>query len=166
MESESLGNRDIDSRPGRDMDPKEQLRLGSQAAARALQHVVSPWWAYGLTAVYWGVTFAVVFATKAFWAIPLAVVAGASLVMWLTTRATGVRVSDRMQLSAIRGSTAGWLLAAMGVFFLLLMLGTFGTDFYGLAWAQWVAGALVGPVWAFAEWRIDVGVRKTLLEGA
>ncbi|MCT1396572.1 hypothetical protein M4D51_12640 [Microbacterium sp. p3-SID338] len=166
MERESLGNGDHDDRQGRDIDPNALLLLGTRAASRALQHVVSPWWVYVLTAVIWGAAFSVVFATKAFWVIALALAAIAPVVTWLKTRVTGVKISDRMQLSAVRGSTVGWLVAAIGVYLVLLMLGTVWSEFYGWGWAQWVLGALVGPVWAFAEWRIDVGIRKTLLEAA
>lgn len=147
------------------MDPGEQLRWGSRAAARAVEHIVSPWWAYVLSGVVWSVAFAFSMGLNLFWLAPVVLAIGVVLIASLRAQVTGVRVSDRLQMKGLDIRAVAWLLGAFSLFLVLLVLGLVGRDLYGWDWAPWVAGAWTGPLWAVTEWRIDVSVRRTLRGG-
>lgn len=158
MENEALGNERGDDR----LDPEKQLLLGNQAAARAVDHIVAPWWIYLLSCALWSVTFAVAMGTGHLWVFSLALLLGVPLANWLRAQTTGVRLSDRLRWNGMDVHTGGWILSALGFTVVMMLLGNVLEGLYEWRWATWVTGALIGLFWAVAEWPVDLRVRKTL----
>lgn len=143
-------------------EARDRLSLSNHAAARVAEHVVAPWWTYIVSGALWSVTFAVALGTRHFWVFSLGLLLGVPLANWLRAQATGVRISERLRWNGMDLHTGVWVLSAFGFMTVMLMIGNVLEGLYEWGWAMWVAGALIGPFWAVAEWRVDLRVRRTL----